>query len=138
MDDVPGWRTAANWVLALYATALWLSTHLPFSHEVVLPGANDKTLHFLAYGGFGVLAGLRLAVWGQTRGSLWVFWTVGLCAAAALDELTQNWVGRSGNWGDWAADVVGLLLGMSLSRLGWWGWCRICSYAAPLGNVRDV
>jgi VanZ family protein len=118
MGDSSKWTTAATGVFVAYAVALFISTHIPISHEAVLPGTNDKHLHLLAYSGLSVLAVIRLAVLGAARLVPWGLWMAALTAAAGLDELTQVWVGRSGDWADWQADVAGLWLAGTLT-LGW-------------------
>jgi VanZ family protein len=42
---------------------------------------------------------------------------VGLAIHAALDELTQEYVGRSAEFFDWAADVSGVIAGLAVAQL---------------------
>jgi len=75
--------------------------------------AQDKVVHASLY----AVLGAALA-WGR-RGSdsppaHWIMLAVGF-AYGATDEFHQAFVrGRSPDWGDWAADVTGVLVGYTL------------------------
>lgn len=102
-----------------YTLLLATSTHLPpdtvnqFSFKLW-----DKLEHTLAYAGLGVLTG-----WAATSARRQPFirallqWTVAIAVFAALDELTQPWVGRDCDLRDWCADVLGALVGLSTGCL---------------------
>lgn len=66
----------------------------------------DKFAHFGMYGVLGVLTGYGWLRAGRRPARLWLF--AALVAVGATDELHQLVVpGRSGEWGDWVADVAG-------------------------------
>lgn len=69
----------------------------------------DKIAHLLIYGIFGCyLHRLR-----------WSFASLMLLGAAlaACDEAYQHFVsGRTAEWGDWFADLIGMALGLLISR----------------------
>jgi VanZ family protein len=83
---------------------------VPASWLPALP--NDKLLHFLAYGGLGMLAG-RIA---YTKIELTV-WLAGLLIAGLLIEGLQKWVpGRRFCWRDLAANAAGILVAPLCAR----------------------
>jgi len=100
-------------LLAGYWGLLFVATHIPRPPELPRVQHGDKIIHFLAYGLLGILVSL---VYGQAR-SLTLPRAVRLVAVlvvyAALDELLQIPAGRSCEWGDWIADSVGALLGVT-------------------------
>jgi hypothetical protein len=92
---------AAAWVGAFVAT------HIPARN--IPHVAGDKTLHAVGY--FGLCAVFVLALWARRVRPLHrvtLAWWV-LAAYAALDELTQPFVGRTAAWADWLADLVGIV-----------------------------
>lgn len=93
-------------VLAVYWIVLLTLTHWPHLKGVDIPG-KDKTEHVLAY---GLLSALILVAASHAlarhRGLRIAAGMVALIAvAAALDEWTQPYFGRSCELGDWIADV---------------------------------
>jgi VanZ family protein len=122
---------AAPIVLALYWTALFISTHYPLN--VPLEAAwrhTDKLLHFAAFFGLAVLCAaawtwrIRLAA----RHHLLLL--AGLLVYAAVDEGLQAipTFQRSANLADFAANVAGVVVGLAVfailrrfarERLGW-------------------
>ena len=95
----------------------FLATHLPHvSHSALAVG--DKTLHLAAY---LTLTLFVLASWELSTGILrpqhyFAVWVAGtLCGL--MDEVTQIPVGRSCNGLDWLADIVGILLGLTIFRV---------------------
>lgn len=74
----------------------------PASWLPALP--NDKLLHFLAFGGLGLLAG-RIA---GTKIEL-AAWLLGLLVAGWAIECLQRWIpGRNFCWRDLAANAAGI------------------------------
>ena len=109
---------AAAWVAA---TVL---THVPpFWSDDGPPRAGgvgpDKLLHLVGYFGLAVLTRWALATAGVRRAS--VVTVAGLLAWGVIDELTQPPFGRSADALDYAADVVGTLLGVAAAAaIGRW------------------
>jgi VanZ family protein len=99
------WGPAAAWAVVLFLLSAWPSPNLPRWFE-----GSDKVAHAALY----AVLGAALA-WGR-RGSAsppahWVMLLVGF-AYGATDEFHQAFVrGRTPDWGDWAADVTGVLVG---------------------------
>ena len=98
------------WVLcAAYWVALFTLTHVPRVPVQFRGDLGDKVGHLLAY---AVLAGvLYLAMWASRsrRGRPAAFIIVVTFVYAAMDELTQPFVGRECEFLDWVADAVGVL-----------------------------
>ncbi|RMF38034.1 MAG: hypothetical protein D6753_16465 [Planctomycetota bacterium] len=109
------WISMAVFCLILYWIAIFTATHLPQSLIPVrhsFAGA-DKLAHALIFFGFAWLMAWAAGVSRHTRR---VAWVVGLGAVyAGLDEFTQNWApGRTADPLDFAADLLGIVLGTSL------------------------
>jgi VanZ family protein len=104
-------------VAAAYWTLLLTATHLP-STTIGRPSVGDKFVHF---GGYAILTLCVLAAWELTIRFLepkhyFAVWMAGtLCAA--VDEITQVPVGRTGDVNDWAADVLGIVAALIVFRM---------------------
>lgn len=111
-------RRLCQIALVGYWLVLVIATHIP-SETVPLPGDGiDKAVHFVA---FAVLSLLVAAVWlGRSRPisawQLFVIWA-GVVIFAALDEWTQDFVGRYTSLADWVADAIGAAIGLALFAL---------------------
>ncbi|MGD9634034.1 MAG: VanZ family protein [Pirellulales bacterium] len=111
-----------KWLLAAYALALVVGTHLPPAAIRVPIERTDKLLHFSAYAG---LAFLLAIAWETSTGRLngrhlRLLW-MAIALFAVLDEVTQLLVGRDATAGDWLADVLGAALGLVVFRV-WQRW----------------
>ncbi|MFQ5501618.1 MAG: VanZ family protein, partial [Phycisphaerae bacterium] len=75
----------------------------------------DKVLHVIGFVVLGVVTSYRFARGPRSRraGVFLLVW-VGLAGYAALDELTQPFVGRMCEFGDWMADLFGALIGLTI------------------------
>ncbi|GJQ29167.1 MAG: hypothetical protein HBSAPP03_10510 [Phycisphaerae bacterium] len=105
-----GWR----WAFAIYALILFTATHWPrLRIEGPMP-RPDLWLHVGAFGAWAALCG-ACAWWGAWSAwrNLAVTWLVGVLYAA-LDEGLQliPALGRFAAWDDYAANVVGVTLGV--------------------------
>jgi VanZ family protein len=114
----PAWKSWYRRVFLAYWIFLFCLTHFPGLTIDVPIRAPDKIAHV---GAFGLLAFLfwRFAqtVW-HPLSDRFVFVALGgLVAYAAVDELLQQFVGRSTDLVDWACDVVGI--GVVLGFLEW-------------------
>ena len=94
----------------------------------LIPGA-DKWAHGLAF--------LFLTLWFiglyQRRSYWWI--ALGLAGFGAFIEISQKFVGfRSAEWADFAADIVGIVIGLVVARyVGIGGWCeRVERRYAPI------
>ena len=93
------------------AVVIWgeLTPHPP---KLAGPWIWDKLDHFTAYFGLMLLSSLA---WGLKRS------LAGLCLAlVALGgglEIVQSLVGRDGEWGDFIANDLGILLGLAVAVL---------------------
>ena len=88
---------------------LWgeLTPHPP---KLAGPWLWDKLDHFTAYFGLSLLATLG---WGLRRSLVWVF--LGVVALGGSLEIIQSLVGRDGEWGDFFANDLGALLGLTVA-----------------------
>jgi VanZ family protein len=90
-----------------------------------VPG-NDKLQHFGAFGALAFVGGLTWPAHVP-----WVIFGVVLYGGAI--EVVQPQVGRSGEWSDWIADLLGALSGGSLA----YGVARACKGAVRRKPGRD-
>lgn len=111
------WGAAAvlRGVTAAYAGTLVVATHVPriaIQSPSSSPVPADKVAHLLAYCVLGTLFGL--AMWGSGWRRFWSFVMAIVCLAvfAGLDEWTQPFFGRTADFFDWVADIVGGTVGL--------------------------
>lgn len=116
-------------------TVLWLLsicsafavTHTPPPKKPAPMVFNDKFLHFMGFCALGVVT-----IWrspgpsGRSSARQIAGWLLFLMAYAAMDEWTQELVGRDCELGDWIADGLGALVGMTI--------CAICSALPKVTN----
>jgi len=95
--------------LAIYWPTLFVFAHIPIPEEVQEAGVSDKNLHFLAYATLVFLLWIALSPERKVRWRKATVWRVLLIVAAygVIDELLQDYVGRSCDVMDLAADLVG-------------------------------
>lgn len=115
------WRAASVvLLLAVLAGAIVPAVWLWSDRRDVLSfiGGIDKWVHGLTFA--------FLAVWfaGQYRKDAYWRVALGLLSFGILIELCQRMVGyRSAEWLDVAADVIGIIAGLSVAAAGIGGWC---------------
>jgi len=110
-------------LLARYGTGLlflvtFFGTHYPINIPPGLMASSDKIVHFVVY---MMLTISFLVSWELSAGILrpahyflvWLFGTI----YGAFDEITQIPVGRQCDGMDWLADIVGIVVGLTLFRL---------------------
>ncbi len=109
----------ARIVTVLMLLTMFVGTHVPIAastHTSI--GSPDKLAHLLAY---LVLTVVALASWELSIGELLPrhYFTVWLCGTVygAFDEITQIPVGRTCDGLDWLADIVGIVIGLTLFRI---------------------
>ena len=102
------WGPAAAWAVVLFLLSAWPNPQAPSWFSV-----DDKVAHAILYGVMGVaLAYGRVGAPAPPP-----HWTMILAGAlyGATDEWHQAFVrGRTPDWGDWRADVIGVVLGYTL------------------------
>lgn len=103
--------------LSLYWIALFIGTHIPPGPIVRQIGANDKLLHAGAYTGLSFL--LAWAIPTRPNRAYNVILAGIICVGyAGIDELLQIPVGRTADWNDFYADILGVIMGLSIYVLG--------------------
>lgn len=93
-----------------YWVMLFVATHVPLPGPVALHiKGGDKVLHFAVFMVLVLLGGTawRLGRGGLSFAGLWA-WFLVYAAYGAIDEWSQQWVGRSASMGDWLADLAGV------------------------------
>lgn len=97
-------------LLPLYWLAIFIGTHLP-PRTMLQLRTSDKLLHCLAFFGLNFLLCWAISTNKTNRfRNVWV--AIGICTLyAVFDELSQLLVGRSAEVADFAADLVGTILG---------------------------
>lgn len=113
-----------------YVGVLLFATHYPRPQELLGSSPpSDKTLHFIAYGILGLLAGATLALAGRRslRAALWT--AAALALFAAFDEATQPlpWFGRTADPLDWVYDCLGIAAGIAVVAM-------VSSWASARGS----
>lgn len=116
-----------------YFLLLFLGTHLPPDDLESVASLSDKWLHF---GGYAVLTVCVLAGWELTIGVLqpkhyFAVWLAGILFGA-FDEITQTPIGRNCDINDWMADVLGIVCGLLVYRLGRAAVLLIIAWGAPV------
>ena len=105
-------RTLSRWALGAYWVVLFVATHVPGES---LPGStlldSDKLIHAMAY---GVLTALALFAWPSAP--RWRL-AAAMVAYGAIDEVTQDWFGRTTDLYDWYADALGVAAVIAAERL---------------------
>lgn len=91
--------------LAVYWLGLTLGTHYPHVPMPDVVSHTDKLVHCGAFAGLALLACIALRVRRVMLAALV------LAAYAAIDESTQQFVGRDVDLFDWVADAVGIAIG---------------------------
>ncbi len=117
----------ATLLLATYWLLLMIGTHVP-SPAAGSPIIWDKLVHWAAYAGLAVL--LALVVQSRYGLNLRRYTVICLIAGGygAIDELAQLPIpGRSADFQDWVADLLGVASGLILFR----GVSTLISFRSP-------
>lgn len=105
-----------RWLIAWLASlgVVLTLTHIPQAAmpEFLSEHMLDKLEHVLAYGTIAILFLLSLPE--RSRPATFVIGLVGLAVIGAVDEITQPFVNRVASVGDYAADVIGMLLACAI------------------------
>jgi len=131
-----------RWVLAGYWTLIYFLTHWPDMGRFRMPSGwlssnADKLVHASFYAGWVVLWWWVLAAGrGRVSRAAAIWLAVGAAAYAAFDELTQAIVGRQPDILDFAFDMLGVLLALSVLWL--WQRRRLAAQAARPGAPKPA
>lgn len=122
----------ARTLAVVYFIVLFIGTHIPLDRVEELASANDKWIH---YGAYAVLTVLVLTGWELTIGLLqpkhyFAVWLAGVLYGA-FDEASQTPVGRTCDMNDWMADVLGIVCGLLIFRLGRAGLHKVIALTSP-------
>lgn len=110
-------------VLLVYWVSLMLGTHWPRMGGWAVPGA-DKIVHAVAYAGLAWFACLAIPHGLTTPLLRHLCVGASIAMYATCDELSQGPIpGRTPDVGDWIADQLGMLLGLTSAA--------ICLYWSP-------
>lgn len=107
-------------LLTIYWIGWLLITHWRLTQLPLVSGLKiDKLAHFLGYSLLAFLVGM---IWiSGSRPGIAIRRGMRACGIVALagmaDELTQPYFGRSLQWSDYAADLLGGLLGLSIAAV---------------------
>jgi len=104
-----------------YWFLLFVIMHIPITAPVLPVEGSDKIAHFVLYGMLAVLGGMRLRSHRSHKQLIrkLILWAFLYAGYGAIDEFLQDYVGRTCDTADWAADVCGVAVGtvvIGLSR----------------------
>ena len=107
----------ARYGTVLLLMAMFVGTHIP-SQGLASFSVSDKVLHLSAYMALTISV---LTSWEFSTGMLrpthyFTVWLLGTIYGA-FDEITQIPVGRSCDEMDWLADILGIVIGLTLFRI---------------------
>ena len=107
------WALTGVWIG--YWLFIFALTHTPLRGFRLPAEGGDKVIHFLAYFVLAILGGRAAIHRGVVLNGKWcILWGLVYAAYAALDELLQQFVGRTPSWRDWFADLAGAMLGLAI------------------------
>lgn len=98
-----------HWLLLTAAITVLISALSLYPAESLPPvPGTDKTHHFIAYAALAFPVALA-------RPKMWLYFIIGILAYSGLIELIQPYVNRYGEWLDFGANALGILLGVLLA-----------------------
>ena len=137
----PSRRWLRVWLLGWWVL-IFTATHTPIPPPAGEAAVPDKSIHFGMYAVLGALLvlweGWRVPLtWRRCGASLGI-----LAGYAVVDELLQIPVGRSAEWLDGAADLLGGTAGVSIAAFAQWLWLGVSGgwvapAEPPLSPLRD-
>lgn len=108
------WTLVAVGLLASYWVALFVGTHWPGDALAPLAGrGGDKWIHAGAFAGLAFLLAVVVGWQDRPGGLAYLAMWGALALYGAADEWTQSFVGRTSDWKDWVADLLGAALGLA-------------------------
>jgi VanZ family protein len=108
--------------VAAWAVLILVATTVPVTDLVTRAPTLwfDKFVHGGLYLVLGWLVGAALCAAGRRGVTAWLVALPALAVFAFLDEAHQQWLpGRVTSLGDWAADVAGATIGLTLGMILW-------------------
>ncbi len=108
--------------MAAWAVLILVATTVPVTDLVTRAPTLwfDKFVHGGLYLVLGWLVGAALCAAGRRGVTAWLVALPALAVFAFLDEAHQQWLpGRVTSLGDWAADVAGATIGLTLGMILW-------------------
>ncbi|HUW18205.1 MAG TPA: VanZ family protein [Sedimentisphaerales bacterium] len=102
--------------LVIYWPVLFFLSHIPIPQLVREAGVSDKSLHLLVYLVLVFLLWFSAYPDGKVnwrRAAGWAVFAAAVCYGA-IDELLQEYVGRSCDIADFLANVAGIIAGLAL------------------------
>jgi VanZ family protein len=102
----------------------FVATHIPVPAGSLPIVLRDVWLHFVGFVVLGVVT-----IWRNAGGGVRIglrpaaAWFSALLAYGLFDEVTQELVGRTFQWTDWAADAAGAAVGV-LTAVVWNRWTQ--------------
>ena len=107
------WLLHRRVLLAVIWITLVILTHIPVPQTVQGLGVSDKLIHLVGYFPLGLL----LPACRVPGCESWGRCLLVIAIYGILDELFQIPVGRTASIFDWVADVLGILLGLTVWRM---------------------
>lgn len=105
-------------ILLGYWGTLFVSTHVPIQLPDLPSQGSDKILHFAAFCMLALLVALNAECqFGELCLRHHVVLAIAMAAYGAVDEILQGFVNRHCSFGDWVADVCGVIVGLWLFKL---------------------
>lgn len=134
MTDRPMASRRVRLLAAIMCGTLWaaalVATHVPRSQLPNL-ATGDKALHGMGYFVLASVFAATLAFHGLPLRRRSTVVLVVMPLYGAFDETTQPMFGRSASWGDYLADIVGILLAVIVCVIILRVWARIRPSLAP-------
>jgi len=106
-------------ILIFYWAGIFIATHIPVPGWARQMGTSDKTMHFFAYMILAILLWLgrsfaKKANWKELRP--WLLSAI-VAVYGLLDELSQQFMNRSTDMSDFAANMLGLAVAMAIATV---------------------
>jgi hypothetical protein len=106
-------------MLIFYWAGIFIATHIPVPGWTRQMGTSDKTMHFFAYMILAILLWLgrsfdKKANWKELRP--WLLSAI-VVVYGLLDELSQQFMNRSTDMSDFAANMLGLAVAMTIATV---------------------
>jgi len=117
-----------RWILIAYWGSLFIATHIPAKH---MPAVKiyDKFAHTVAYFILAILLCLHESQKHILAARQYTIIFITLVLYGFIDEVLQIPVNRRAEWGDWTADILGILLAIVV----YWTY----RHQRPLKHLQD-
>ena len=125
-------RQIQTWMACLlvgYWIGMFAGTHVPKIPQPLDTSIPDKTLHYAAFAGLGLLLAAFRSCNARLRWRDLVVLFGVIALYGALDEITQIPVGRTADVFDWFADLIGATTGLLVFAAGDFAWRKLADSA---------